>query len=374
VDSVNEIAEQVSELISRSLDLGDGEEQISLREEAVRLSDLTGDLNLQYYAREIYVRACMFGGAAEKGLVAFSWLLAQFDQHPGQFDQWSILWKYKWIVNSIYDFPQIPKARIYEMLDDLAVRSQKAGYGLRAVLNLQYRIEKLFDNREKAIEYFQKMRLQPRDRLSNCPVCENDEKVSFATYSGFDERAVEMAQPLLNGDEKCATVPHRTYANLLLPLIRLGRYEEALLYHRRGYELISDNPGFLDRIPDHIILLALTENFQRGTQLVEKHYAWTEINKDLLGRFRFFRAASLLFEMWAEANDHSSTIKVNLPESFPQYSEDGHYDPLQLAGWFREQAAAIAKQFDQRNENDFYARTLAETANLKKLRTPHPLS
>lgn len=367
--------EEVYELLDRSLELGEGEEQISLREEAVRLADLTGDLNTQYFAREMFVRACVFGGAAEKALVAFSWLLAQFDQNPGRFDQWSILWKYKWIVNSIHEFPQISKARIFEMFDDLTARSQQAGYSLRAVYNQRYRLEKHWDDREKALEYFEKMQTQPRDALSNCPVCEIDERVSVAIYRDNYQRAIELAQPVLNGTEECATVPHRTYAKLLLPLVRLGRYEEASLYHRRGYEMISANPSFVDRIAEHLVFLALTENLERGLHLLEKHYSWTECNRDLVAHFAFFRAACLLLETVAETSAETSPqLQLRLPPTFPLYSPAGSYEPLQLAAWFRQKAAGIAERFDERNETDFFVRTLAETADLKKLRSPHPLS
>jgi hypothetical protein len=368
-------ADQVRRLIDQSYDLDDGPERISLREEAVRLADLTGDLKLQYRVREEYVRACMFGGAQEKGLVAFSWLLSQFDQNPGMFDQWSILWKYKWVVNSIHDFPQIPKGRIYEMLDDLAVRSQQAGYSLRAVYNLRYRIEKLWGDRAMATDYFRKMRLEPRDQLSNCPVCEIDEVVSFDIYSGNDEQAIERAQPLLNGGRSCATVPHRTYANLLQPLARLGRYKEALLYHRRGYDLISANPSFLDRLADHTILLALTGNFGRGIQLLEKHYGWTETNKDALSRFRFFRAAFLFCRLFVDSKGGAGqSMRMNLPESFPLHSKNGRYEPIALAQWFHDQAQVIATLFDQRNQSDAFTQTLAETTSLKKLVKPFPLA
>src|SRR5258708_4427741 len=295
MDSMSEVAEQVYQLLSQSLDREDGDAQIALREEAVRLADLGGDLKLQYFAREVFVRSCIFGGATEKGLVAFAWLLAQFDNHPGRFDQWAILWKYKWINGVICDFPQVSKQRIYEMLDDLERRALKAGYGLRAVTNQRYRVEKFWDNREQAIEYFHKLEELPPDNLSNCPLCETDERVSFTIYCGNDERALDLAGPILNGDEKCGSVPHRTYANLLLPLIRLGRHNEALRYHLKSYSLIANNKAFLDKIADHVICLALPEHSKEPLALVETHYAWTENNPPLSPHSPFFRPSWPLF-------------------------------------------------------------------------------
>jgi len=367
---MSEVAEQVYQLLSQSLDLEDGDAQIALREEAVRLADLGGDLKLQYFAREVFVRSCIFGGATEKGLVAFAWLLAQFDNHPGRFDQWSILWKYKWINGVICDFPQISKQRIYEMLDDLEQRALKAGYGLRAVTNQRYRAEKFWDDREKAVRYFRQLEELPPDKLSNCPLCETDERVSFAIYCGNDQRALEIAQSIFNGDEKCGSVPHRTYANVLLPLIRLGRQREALRYHLKSYSLIANNKAFLDKVADHVICLALTENFKEAMALVEAHYAWTETNRDLFAHFRFFRAAWLLFELLTEREE---LLELTMPKSFPLYAEAGNYDSARLGAWFKHKTEGIARRFDERNGTDFFMRTITDTPALKKLVAPCPL-
>lgn len=367
---MSEITEQVYQLLSQSLDLEDGDAQITLREEAVRLADLGGDLKLQYFAREVFVRSCIFGGATEKGLVAFAWLLAQFDNHPGRFDEWAVLWKYKWINGVICDFPQVPKQRIYEMLDDLEQRALKAGYGLRAVTNQRYRVEKSWDDREKAVEYFRKVEELPTDKLSNCPLCEMDERVSFAIYCGNDKRALEIAHSILDGDEKCGSVPHRTYANVLLPLIRLGRQNEALRYHLKSYSLIANNKAFLDKVADHMICLTLTENFREASELVEAHFTWTETNRDLFAHFRFFRAAWLLFELLAEQNTWTN---LDMERSFPLYSADSLYQCAELAVWFKQKAEGIARRFDARNETDFFMRTITNTPRLKKLVAPFPL-
>lgn len=368
--SESEARQQVFRLIVQSLEFEDGDAQIALREEAVRLADLRGDLKLQYYAREVFVRACIFGGAEEKALVAFAWMLAKFDSHPGQFDQWAILWKYKWINSVVCDFPQVPKTRIYEMIDDLEQRSVRAGYGLRATTNERYRAEKFWDNKEKAIEYFRLLESLPSDPLSNCPLCETDARVSFAIYTGDDERALQIAISILTGGEKCGSVPHRTYANILLPLIRLGRQKEALRYYSKGYSLIANNQGFLDYASDHLVCLTLTENFNEAIALVERHYSWTETTRNVFSHFRFFVAALLLFEILAE---REGSFELSLPRSFPLYSETGNYDPTRLANWFKQKAEAIALRFDERNETDFFMRTIAETSLLKELAAPFPL-
>jgi hypothetical protein len=369
---MTENLKRVVELLEESFRLDDGEELIALCDNAVREADLSRELDAQYYARERFVHACVFGGEADRALIAFAWLLAQFDQNPGRFDEWNILWKYKWMVGSICEFPQIPRARIFEMLDDLSARSQKAGYGLRAAYNHRYRIEKFWDNRPAAIESYHIMQSLPIDDLSNCPACELDEKVGFAIYCDENERAVELAGPLLDGWKDCRRVPHRTYANLLLPMVKLGRQKEALNFHRSGYSLISNNKDNLDKVSDHLLFLTLTENFDRAIQMIEKHYLWSEQNRSRADRFGFFRAAFFLFEVLADRGQE--TVEIKLPRSFPNHADDSRYQSGQLASWFKQQADALAKLFDRRNETDFFSRTLTETPGLKKLCAPFPLS
>jgi len=97
---------------------------------------------------------------------------------------------------------------------------------------------------------------------------------------------------------------------VLLPLVRLGRQEEALRHHRRGYQLIRNNSCFVDHVAEHLLFLTLTENLDQALRLVERHYVWTETNKDMSGRFRFFRAAWFLFEILSEKGKF---VRLHLP-------------------------------------------------------------
>src|SRR6185503_9606425 len=146
---------------------------------------------------------------------------------------------------------------------------------------------------------------------------------------------------------------------------------EALNYHRAGYRLIANNRRFLDYVADHLVFLALTENFARALELFEKHYAWTEGNYDSFDLFHFYRAAWLLFELVAERG--TSSINLKLPRSFPQHSVDGNYEADHLAEMFKVKADDLAARFDARNETDFFSRTMRETPGLKFLCEPFPL-
>lgn len=361
-----ETTTQVNELLLQSYRLENGDELIMLLEEAVRLADSTGQLDLQYEAREGLTRACVFGGAAEKAIVSFSWCLAQFDKHPEMFSEWSLLWQYKWIVGLVPHYPQISKKQILEMYEDMERRFLSGGYDLRVIYQHRYRFERLMGKRQEALRFYRMAEEIPRDALSNCETCEIDERVTFALFQGDDARALQLAAPIIEGGRTCASVPHRTYAELLLPLLRLKRLEEAWEYQRLGYRLIADNKSFLDRVACHLVFLALVRDMTRAVKLFSRHYVWTEQNADLLHRFRFFRAACLLFELLEEEGRQSVTL--SLPETFPLYDESKSYATAELSEHFRQLAQKLARQFDQRNETACFSTLLDEVQTLKNLR------
>ena len=369
---MNENIDRAYELLKKCLDHEDGDERIAFGEDSVREADLSGDITMQIVTRLTLVRAATFGGATEKALVGFSWLLAQLDENPDvlaefsdYFSDWDVLWSYKWIVGSIYEFPHLSKSQIYEMLEDFERRAVAAGYSLHAVYMLRYRFEKFCGNRDQALEYYSRMADLPRDELSNCPTCYLNERANFAVYCGDDQRGLELLAPILQGEMKCATVPQRTFSSVLLPLIRLGRSSEALTYHRRGYAMIRQNKAFLADISRHMIFLVLIGSLESGLKIFKEHVAWLEQSHNLYHHFLFCRAACLLFEVLADQD--AAQLKLRLPKTFSGYSADGLYDPRDLGKQFEQRARALADSFDNRNETDHFASELADLSNLRRL-------
>lgn len=362
----NEIAGSVVELLDRALFLADGEEKIMTLEEAVRIADTGHDIELQYRAREEFIEAAFWGGEADKALVAYSWCLAQFDRNPAAFSEWNLLWRYKWIVNIIIDFPQIPKAQVYQMLDDMERRYRQAGYGLRVVTYYRYRTEKFFGFREKALEHYSRAQTLSRDLLSDCAACELDEQVSHQIYCDAHDVALRIAEPIIEGRKTCRSVPQRTFANLLIPMVNLGRWEEAYDFHLRGYNLISGKVSLLPYLSQHLHFLGLYGDFERGTELLEKHFHWSNKNTNVHDRYLFFRAAWAFLDLMLDSG--RETIKLRLPESFPLKGESNVYPTAQVKDWFEGRTREIAAKFDRRNESAHFANELTEMLALKKLK------
>ncbi|HEX8748891.1 MAG TPA: hypothetical protein VF717_17080 [Pyrinomonadaceae bacterium] len=362
-----DIEGKVKELIDRAYYMEEGDERISMLEEAVRLADTTSDVKLQYDARDSFIEAAYFGGVPEKALVAYVWCLAQYDRDPEHFWEWKILWRYKWMVNVICDFPQISKEQIYEMLDDMERRFRQTGRGLRAVYKYRYRTERFFGNRQEALRYYELAEQARRDDLTDCAACETDDQVSYRLYLGDDALALRIAEPLLEGRDKCRSVPQRTYARLLVPLLRMGQPEKAWQYHISAYSMIATDRSMLEYLCSNFIFLSLYNDLKGAARLLEKHFRWTEENTNPYDRFLFHRAAWLFLETAQEAGQ--TVLALQMARSFPLYDAGGSYRTADLKDWFQARARELAARFDARNGTDYFTARLLDMATIKELKT-----
>lgn len=360
---------EAERLLAEAEGVKDGPEKIAVLEEAVRHADSTGDIKFQYAAREDLVEAAYFGGAPDKAVVAYSWCLAQFDRHPGEFDEWQLLWRYKWMINVISDFPQISRGQIYEMIEDMERRFRRGGYGLRSVYQYRYRVARFMGEREEAIRNYRRAQAELTDAVSDCQACRIDEQSSFHLYTGDDARALELARPLINFRYFCRTVPERTFARLLLPLLRMNRSDEAADYHRRGYRLAeARNHGSIEYVSDHVVYLALAGDAAGAVRLFGKHYRWSETNHNPHERLIFYRAAWLALDALIAGG--ARTVALRLPPTFPLYEEGGVCETTPLRDWFAARVMELARKFDERNGNDHFTREVADIEALKRSARP----
>lgn len=363
--------EQVEELLDQVAGLPNGPSRLALLEEAVRLADVHQDAGLGDWMRKKLIETAQFSGYPEKVLVAFAWRLAQSDRDPEMFPEEALLWQYKWIGSSLAHFPQITRKQIEEGIADMTRRYQRAGASPRPVFKLLWRSALDMCENDKAREFYALWEKTPRDSNTDCLACEQDDRVDYQAYLGDPEKAVGLAEPILRGKLGCQEVPHLTYGRVLLPLVHLGRLEEAAECHRKGYRLIHSNREFLASTGDHLTFLVLTSNLTPAEQLFEKHLEWAVETKNLFFAWRFYLAARLLFSSLAESGQTSLTLR--LPKSAACYQEGGCYEVTAVASWIEEMCRDLAARFDARNGNDGFARRLAEQHQLKRWRTPYPL-
>lgn len=363
--------DQAIELRNQAEALDNGPAKMELLEETVRLSDAHRDDELGFWLRKSLVQAATFGGYPEKALVAFSWRLAHSDKKSSRYPLKDLLWEYKWIADSLGSFPQISRKQIDDMLQDMEKRFRKCDASLRPLHKLRCILAMDMCEKDEARKHHAEWQKTPRAWPSDCIACDQNHMVRFQVRYGEDDKAIELAGPILQGTMSCAEIPHATLAVVLLPLFRLGRTTEAVPLHLRGYRMISSNRKFLPEIADHLIFLTLTDNLARAVPLLEKHLPWALEATDLKARFEYYGAVRFLLEQLATTG--RDKLPLRLPRSFPGYQENGEYATSELRAWFDREATELAALFDARNGNDGYTQALGMVGKLKELVGPFPI-
>ncbi|AGC42758.1 hypothetical protein MYSTI_01410 [Myxococcus stipitatus DSM 14675] len=349
------------------------ESKVRLLEEAVRMADAHGDVNMGYELRDDLIDAATFGGYPDKALVAFAWCRGQQKKDPERFDPEGLLWKQKWVVGRIKEFPHISRKQIADALEDIEQCFSRVNAGKRSALKLRYQAARdMGDAPSEVDRLWEAWLAAPRDHLTDCRACELDDELDHHVEKAEWEQALRKAKPIVEGRVKCAEIPHLTLGTMLYPLFKLGDYEQAAELHRRGYPMVSKNRDFLATVGDHIEFLTLTGNLARGLSLVEKHLEWTLDHGSFNDRFLFLVASTFLLEQ-VKMEGGRDVVSLRLTKAFPEHREDGGYEVTALHAWMLKQAKDIATRFDTRNGTDRYARRLARLQRLSEEVRDFPL-
>ena len=363
--------EQVQNLLGRAERLEPGEAKVMALEEAARLADAHGDVPLGYMVRDTLIEAATFGGFPDRALVAFSWCRGQQSRDPERYSPEQLLWKQKWVVGRLDEFPHISRKQIESALDDVEQCFAKAGAGQRAVLKLRYQAARDMGDAARAEEFWSRWVETPRDHLTDCRACELDDELDHHIDRAEYELALRKARPLLEGRAGCAEVPHLTLGSVLYPLFKLGKLEQARDCHLRGYGLVQRNREFLATVGEHLEFLTLTANVERGLKLFERHVGWALEHASHRDRFTFHSAALVLLERaLAEGRER---VVLSLPRTFTLYSPEGTYETRTLRGWLASQAEGIAAKFDARNGTKRFHQLLSRSRRLGEEVVPFPI-
>lgn len=321
-------------------------ESLALEADAGNLRKLAYDIRMEV------VDVASDVAAYEKTTVAFAWCLAQYDKDPDGLDLYDLLWAYKWVLGSISQFPAVSRNKIFNMVADFKERLRNAGYSERPAWKLEFVLSGHVGRIEESKTAFQQWRKTKRDDLADCLACElsseADGLYQFAQY----EEAVEHSIRVINGTNRCHAVPQTTYSTLIDSLLKLGRFDEVLHYQKLGYAISWRHRFLLTTLASHLTALTAIGETTTGLRVMERHLQWAVETKELLRRMRFYFATELLLTRVAEKSSRSRKLKM--PRSLSCYREDATYSTAELAAFFHQEVTKLARQFDQRNGNDYY--------------------
>lgn len=353
----DDIEQRLDQMLYEAEWLPDGLAKLTLLDEAVRLADMTANVDWQYRARYELAMTAALGGFPERALVAHSWMVAAFDKHPDRFPADDFLWHYKRTVSVLDEFPQISRAKIEEVFEDLRGRYEREGMSLRG-----YYSRRLYAARGMGDDwrpFAPAWRHAPSDGSQDCAACERDTAVNVLLWEGKLPQALKHAKPLLDGRMDCHSVPHRTLSELMLHVWRAGDHAGALEMQRRGYALIRTDPSKLHLIGRHLELLGMAGMHAEAMRMFERHARWLDQNTSPMDHLWFLRGARVTLAA-AQKLSPTQTRRLRLPESLPCWRKDGEYTLTDLLAWVDARLDELSAAFDARNGNETYRKALAE--------------
>ncbi|MCX5297302.1 tetratricopeptide repeat protein [Streptomyces sp. NBC_00193] len=306
-------------------------------------AEATGDRPLFRAALDNQINAYLYSSESPKMLVPFARLLQEYDKDPAAFDEWdahSLFWQFKWIASAIGHSPEIPLESAAGWLDEMERRYRIAGYSERPVREAELWLADATADDERAGRAYTRWQTADRDDMSDCHACELNSQGHYAMLRGDDAEALEVWQPVLSGEQTCAEEPHRILATSLLPLVRLGRFDEARSAHLRGYRLARDKESLLPSVGRHIEFCALTGNESRGLEILAEHAAHVAPLANLSDQLAFHGGILVLLRRLTELG-HGQSPAVPYEGSPRTVSE--LYEALRAG------SLEIAKRFDARN-------------------------
>ncbi|MEU5826206.1 hypothetical protein [Micromonospora tulbaghiae] len=335
-----------------------GPGQIAALEQLLRRADAGDDRHLAFAARVTGTTAYVYGGEPAKSFVTFSWCLAEYDKDPQPYHQrytHQLLWFFKYMVNAMVKFPELPLDRTYAVLDDMERRYRDSGHSLQAVYKHRYLVAAHLGDDEAAEQWYRKWMTTPRDALSDCAGCDPTTQVAHLVRHGRHEEAVALAEPVLAGRLTCSEQPQGILTALLTPYRETGRGDAARDAHREAYRRVRGNLADLWDIADHVEFCTVTGNEARALELVERHLDWLDRAPTPAAAMHFAAAASAaLRQVPAELTVHRRASGERPAADVPAGA---------LAGELAGTATALAERFDARNgtthQSGLIARKLA---------------
>ncbi|MEV6106536.1 tetratricopeptide repeat protein [Streptomyces sp. NPDC051940] len=239
--------------------------------------EATGDRPLLITALFNLVSAYTFSLERDKMFVPFARVLRMFDERPEEFGGWEahhLHWVFKWVSADMLDQPHIPLASISKWHAEMEQRYRVAGHSERAVRQGEHRIAQHVGDHARAERAFAAWLAADRDEMADCHACELHGQGYWQLTRGDDEAALRTWEPVLAGRHTCLHEPHAALASSLLPLLRLGRLDEARANHLRGWRLVRSMDSMRDAAASHIEFCALTGNEARGLELLAERPAY----------------------------------------------------------------------------------------------------
>ncbi|MEN9361459.1 MAG: hypothetical protein RL095_2994 [Verrucomicrobiota bacterium] len=340
-----------------------------LLEKAISLADASNERQLGWEARLAFISATHEAPDPIKALAAFGWLLKEYDRAPdeGHKDISRLLWLYKWMFNTINDYPNISREHEDRALEDFRQRLSAAGFGLHSWYSAKLSTLAARGDVAGVAALLPEYRKTPRDAMSDCKACCPGGLASWLRLLRRPvEEILQVMQPVIQGRATCSHVPANAWPGLALDAARNG-LPEALEWYRRCW---TSTLSFVGDPMNHddILETALVHGFFADAwTLISRHSGrdWPQFKP--YQQLRLLRQIRVLF-----------SLEPRSGWPFPASLEfNGRQWPLaEFRRWVESESTRLDSAFDKRNGNSWQqeltAQALHEADSWKAIRSDAP--
>ena len=337
-----------------------GKARIDAYAEAIRLADKlqNTDRQLEFrfgYASEMYFQddppKCI-GVAAEFGSI-FEAAPLKIRKDKAWIDAYLMITQLG--IDVMKNLPQIPMPQYEAALEQYNQLTKRYGIGRRTYFWQMYERWEYADP-ERALEYIElAIQTPPDDHFGNCNACEHSWAAELYIRLGRLEEAQRYVQPLETYRfSPCENSFQNIWAAYLESALDRGDLEAAVPLAQKLYKKGNRNRTDLRFLGPVLRCWGMT-NVDRGLSLFAKRLEWCIGMLDQKKVYDFDKGACVLFRRLAGVRQ---TVKLELPQAFPLWREDGRYSVEELADWFQTQAESIGRRFDRRNSSHYFEQDL----------------
>ncbi|MDR2870228.1 MAG: hypothetical protein LBV04_07250 [Deferribacteraceae bacterium] len=334
-------------------DAPDGATRIAFIEEAIHLADQLNERYHSFNLRMKLMHDATFNGQGVKAVPAFAWCVAEAEKGDSHFSMDDILWEYKWIISTLWSNSEISLTKLEELEEDFKAKVQENGYNLNSYYYMRINHGIHIGDKGIAKAAYDEWKKYPRDAMSDCRACVQDELVDYALFMDDYDEAKRFAEPLFHGKVagmRCRTAPRATYARLLLPMYWHGDLEGAAEMEREGYKLACGNENNLHDIGKYLLYYALIHQPKKALAQYQKFIPWLYNHYANSSRqYTFSKHVAAMFAQLAKDGRNKATL--HLTKEHPLYNEAGHYMLEELQEYHYSHAKEIGEKMDKRNGN-----------------------
>ncbi|WP_035698630.1 hypothetical protein, partial [Glycomyces tenuis] len=284
-------------------------------------------------------------------ITAFGRLLHNLDTAPEWFEPHVLKEVYWWmhaVMERMVERPDVPLASVEEFLDQIRRRYAEAGRSLYSVHQVEHRLADHLGDDDRAARAMAAMRAIGSDYIDDCEPCIQYNLGEIAADADEHERALELWEPMLRpGGMSCPVEPDKSLAASLLPLLELGRLDQARANHLRGFQMIRDNDNMVLPVAHHVRFCALTGNEARAIEILTARARLLTLGLDPMFRLRLLESVQTTCRALAARGRGDARLPG--PDGRPGRADDVH----ELVDAERRE---ICERFDRRNGNDVQSR------------------